>query len=480
MSVKSGPVHARRLSIGAEPTRPSTLYLDAVAAATERRAAHAPAIVSPHSGAPDAMAQAIRSATDELDAELRELSTAIFGFAEEGFEERRSVAAIAALLDEHGIPSRVGGWGLETSLLAGLIDGRPATVDDLLSPSASASASASGQHSPTVAILAEYDALPGVGHACGHNIIAASAAGAFLALARAAESLPAGALPGRILLLGTPAEEGGNGKELMARAGAFEGVDAAIMVHPFGYDVADQPFIGRRIVRVRYHGVAAHASATPFQGRNALDAATLNYQAVGLLRQHLYPGDRIHGVIVNGGQRPNVVPEEAELEYYVRSERADTLRELSDRVDDIANGIALATGTGVEVEWDPQPFSLPIRHNAPLAARWAERQAERGRKVLSSESVPSHLAASTDFGNVSVRVPGIHPVIAISPPDVSLHTREFAEYAASEAGHCALADAAYGLAAVTADYLLDGALRDAVAADFTEAGGQLDVEGYFL
>ena len=470
MSVKYGPVHARKPSIGAEPTRPSTLYLDAVAAATARRAAEAPSIVSAHSGAPDATAEAIRSATDELDAELRELSTAIFGFAEEGFEERRSVAAITALLDEHGIPSRVGGWGLETTLLAGLVDGRPAPVDSLSSPD---------PERPTVAILAEYDALPGIGHACGHNIIAASAVGAFLALARAAAALPAGALPGRILLLGTPAEEGGNGKELMARAGAFEGVDAAIMVHPFGYDVADQPFIGRRIVRVRYHGVAAHASATPFQGRNALDAATLNYQAVGLLRQHLYPGDRIHGVIVNGGQRPNIVPEEAELEYYVRSERADTLRELSDRVDDIANGIALATGTGVEVEWDPQPFSLPIRHNAPLAARWAERQAERGRKVLSRESVPSHLAASTDFGNVSVRVPGIHPVIAISPPDVSLHTREFAEYAASEAGHRGLADAAYGLAAVTADYLLDGALRDAVAADFSEAGGQLDVEGYF-
>jgi amidohydrolase len=358
-------------------------------------------------------------------------------------------------------------------VLAGLIDGKPASTAELTGlPN-------SGAPGPTVAILAEYDALPGIGHGCGHNIIGASATGAFLALARAAERLPADTFAGRVLLLGTPAEEGGNGKELMARQGAFEGVDAAIMVHPFGYDVADQPFIGRRIVRIRYHGVAAHASATPFQGRNALDAATLNYQATGLLRQHLYPGDRIHGVILNGGQRPNIVPEEAELEYYVRSERAETLRELSGRVEDIAHGIALATGTGVDVEWDPQPFSLPIRHNGPLAARWAEREAERGRTVLSRASVPSHLAASTDFGNVSVRVPGIHPVIAISPPGISLHTREFAEYAHSESGHAALADAVYGLAAVAADFLADSALRDAVAADFTDAGGQLDVEGYF-
>lgn len=459
----------RGITVGSEPTRPSRDYLDAIAAANAIKAATAPAIVSTHEGATDAVTSALLTATERLDTDLRALSDTIFGLAEEGFAEHNSVAAIAALLSANGIESRLGGWGLETTLAAGLVDGRPADPDHL----------SDAFDGPTIAILAEYDALPGIGHGCGHNIIGSAATGAFLALALAARELPAGSFPGRILLLGTPAEEGGNGKELMARRGAFDTVDAAIMAHPFGADVADQPFIGRRIVRIRYHGVAAHASATPFQGRNALDAAALNYQAVGLLRQHLYPGDRIHGVILNGGQRPNIVPEEAELEYYVRSERSKTLRELSRRVDDIANGIALATGTGVDVDWDPQPFSLPIRHNGPLAARWARRQAERGRRVLSNSTVPSLQAASTDFGNVSVRVPGIHPVIAIGPPEISLHTREFAEYASGESGHRALADAAYGLATVAADYLADPALRRAVAADFAAAGGQLNVEGYF-
>jgi amidohydrolase len=330
-----------------------------------------------------------------------------------------------------------------------------------------------------VALLAEYDALPGVGHACGHNLIAAASVGAFVALAEARCTLPAGTMPGRILLIGTPAEEGGNGKELLARAGAFDGVDAAVMAHPFGADVADPPFIGRRIVRIVYHGVAAHASAAPWQGRNALDAATLNYQAVGLLRQHLAPGDRIHGVFVDGGKRPNVVPERAELEYYVRSHAADTLRELSARVDDIAHGIALATGTGVEVTWDPQPFSLPIRHNDPLAERWALAQAERGRVVRRAADAPSHQTASTDFGNVSVRVPGIHPVIQVAPPGVSLHTREFAAYAGGPESLTAVTDAAYGLAATLADFLVDDGLRAAVRADFSDRGGVLDVEGYF-
>ena len=449
----------RGIRVGASPTTPSSTYLDLVAAETAIAAAAAPRITSAHEGASDDDAAAVRAASDSLQPELVELSHRIFEYAEEGFEETQSVADIAELLAEHGVTAQVGAFGLDTALVAELALGEAA-------PDA-----------PTVAILAEYDALPGVGHGCGHNIIAASAVGAFLSLVEASRTreLPAG----RVLLYGTPAEEGGNGKEIMARAGAFEGVDAAIMIHPFGYDVTDQPFIGRRILRVRYYGVPAHASASPFQGRNALDAANLNYQATGLLRQHLYPGDRIHGVIVNGGQRPNVVPEFAELEYYVRSNAAETLKELSLRLEDIANGIALATGTGVEVEWDPLPFTMPLRYNTPLSERWAVHQETRGRRVLTKASVPSHLAASTDFGNVSVRVPGIHPVIAISPPDVSLHTREFAEYATSDAASTAIADASSGLALVAADFLADSNLRAAARADFDAAGGALDVEGFF-
>lgn len=431
---------------------PNHHYLDATAAETERKAALALPIRSVHAGAPADVSTTIRATLAQLGPELVTLSRSIFDHAEEAFQETESVADIRRLLSAHGIESRGDAYGLPTAFEAEIGD-----------PSG-----------PTVAILAEYDALPGIGHGCGHNIIAAAAVGAFLALATVADQLP-----GRVVLLGTPAEEGGNGKELLARAGAFDLVDAAIMVHPFGYDAADHPFIGRRIVRVRYTGVAAHASASPFMGRNALDALALNYQAVGFLRQHLPPGDRIHGVVLAGGDRPNIVPAFAELEYYLRSPAVETLKDLSERVEDIARGSALSTGTTVELLWDPSPYSLPIRFNQPLTARWAVRQAELGRTVLTTAVVPSELAASTDFGNISARVPSIHPVIRVSPPSVSLHTLEFADYAQGPDGDLAVRDGADGLALTAADFLFDDDLRGAVAADFAAAGGVLDVEGYF-
>jgi amidohydrolase len=443
--------------IGARPTTPSTLHLDATAAEAGRRAALAAPIASPHAGAPEAVRRALSTSVLRLGPELGAVAAALFDLAEPGFAEHDSVSAIVRALESHSLTVEQGVGGLPTAFRVALPDASPG---------------------PTVAILAEYDALPGIGHACGHNLIAAASLGAFLALADARAARPTG-LGGRVLLIGTPAEEGGNGKELLARAGVFDDVDVAIMAHPFGADLADPLFIGRRIVRVAYHGVAAHAAAAPFQGRNALDAATLNYQAVGLLRQHLPPGDRIHGVVLDGGARPNVVPERAELEYYVRSPSIEGLRELSARVDDIAHGIALATGTGVEVQWDPQPFSLPIRHNGPLAARWALAQAERGRRVHRSADSAVAQSASTDFGNVSVRVPGIHPVFRVAPPEIALHTREFAAYAGSPQAVDAVTDAAYGLAAVAADVLADAELAAAALADFAAAGGPVDVEATF-
>lgn len=186
----------------------------------------------------------------------------------------------------------------------------------------------------------------------------------------------------------------------------------------------------------------------------------------------------MHGVL-SGGDRPSVVPAHASLEYYLRSPEAATLRELSDRLTEISEGIAIATGTGVELDWDPLPFTLPSRFNRPLNERWAVNQEQRGRRVLTREVVPSELAASTDFGNVSVRLPGIHPVIAVAPPEVALHTAEFAAYAGGEAGDRAAVDAAHGLALTALDFLTDPALRAAVAEDFAAAGGPLDVERYF-
>ena len=214
----------------------------------------------------------------------------------------------------------------------------------------------------TIAILSEYDALPGIGHGCGHNVIAVSGLGAFLALADALATGPE-AFSGRVLYYGTPAEESDAGKELMARAGAFEQVDAAIMVHPYFIDVADQAWLGRRECRVTYTGVSAHASSHPFMGRNALDAANLAYQGLGLLRQQIPGSDRIHAIIDHGGDAPNLIPASASLHINIRSKHAPTLRALSRRVEEVLRGAALMAGVSAEVTWDSSPMTMPVRTN---------------------------------------------------------------------------------------------------------------------
>lgn len=455
------------IEIGPRPTRPSTTYVDEASRRARARAEGAAPITSAAAGAPEPVLAAIARARDRLLPELEDLADELFELHEEGFAEHRSLAAIRALLERHGVPSEAGIHGLPTAFIARADDGRPV---DPASPR---------EPGPNLAILAEYDALPGIGHACGHNIIGASSVGAFLALVEAARDLGPDAVPGGIVLLGTPAEEGGNGKEILAADGAFEGIDAAIMAHPFNFDSVDHPFIGRRIVDITFHGVPAHASASPFQGRNALDAVALHYQAVALLRQQLFPGDRIHANVTDGGQRPNIIPETATVQYYVRSELPETLRELSARLDDISHGVALATGTGVTIAWDPQPFTLPIRHNRALGERWAEHQRAQGRTVLDASTTPSHLAASSDFGNVSQRIPGLHPVLKISEGGIGIHTEEFARRAGGPEGKHGLHDAVFGLAAVAADFLHDPGLRATVREEFEESGGAVEVEGFF-
>ena len=325
----------------------------------------------------------------------------------------------------------------------------------------------------TIAILSEYDALPGIGHGCGHNVIAVSGLGAFLALADALATGP-GAFSGRVLYYGTPAEESDAGKELMARAGAFERVDAAIMVHPYFMDVADQAWLGRRECRVTFAGVSAHASSHPFMGRNALDAANLAYQGLGLLRQQIPGSDRIHAIIDHGGDAPNLIPATASLHINIRSKYAPTLRALSRRVEEVLRGAALMAGVSAEVTWDSSPMTMPVRTNRPLLKRWVSAQRSVGRHPYPPGTVSDTLAASTDFGNVSLRVPGIHPLIQIAPEGAGMHTVEFAHCADTPAAVDAALDASFGL-----DFLVDDELAQAVRADFEASGGAVDVEGYF-
>ncbi len=439
------------------PTQPLPHYSEQVAADTRRRMADAPEITSPFPGAPAEVHDALESAVADLHPALVDLALALHADPETAFVETRSAQRIADLLAAHGIEATVGVHGLETAVRA---------------------ESTSGTGSRTIAILAEYDALPEIGHACGHNVICAAGVGAFLALHRLAQSQP-DAVPGRVVLLGTPGEEGHTGKEYMAREGAFDDLDAAIMVHPYGHDLADQVWLGRRTLRVTFTGRPAHASAEPFMGRNALDAATLMYTAIGLLRQQMIPVDRVHAVIVEGGTRASIITETAAVDLYVRSKYAPTLVDLSRRIDDIAHGAALMAGVGVRVEWDRHPPSLPVRTNQALTGRWAVAQRRRGRRPIPLGVVPETIAASTDFGNVSFRVPGIHPLLKIAEEGVALHTRGFADAAASGAAMDAIADGMYGLAATALDFLTDDDLAEAVRADFEASGGVVDVEHLF-
>ncbi|MBB5833258.1 M20 family metallopeptidase [Brachybacterium aquaticum] len=446
----------------ARHTEVSTAYLDQL---DEERELAMRTSVHPGSsfdGAPSALRERLEALVAEDGQTMIDLMLDLAEHPEVAFEEHRSAAAIAKVLGDHGFEATVGAYGLDTAIHAE-IRGEGGDAED----------------APTYAILSEYDALPGVGHGCGHNVIAVMGLGAFLALARLASEGPS-AVPGRVVFLGTPAEEGHTGKEYMAREGAFDGLDGAVMAHPYGgYDLADQAWLGRRTLTVEYHGHTAHASAQPFMGRNALDAASLMYQGIGLMRQQTPPSDRIHAVIREGGERASVVPDYAKLDLYVRSQRPETLKDLSRRVEDVARGAAMMAGVGVTVSWDQHPPSLPVRTNEALTGRWVEAQRHRGRDPLPYGVVSPSLAASTDFGNVSYRVPGIHPVIGISPADVALHTREFAQWATSDLAREAAADGAYGLAATVLDTLHDRDLAAAVATEFEELGGAIDVPSFF-
>lgn len=390
-----------------------------------------------------AQAEGLREKASHIVADLH-------AHPETAFEEHRSMEVLADIVEEHGFPVRRAVYGVETAFEA-----------SWQSPDFDPE-----QH-PTVAILAEYDALPQIGHACGHNVIAAAGVTGFLAATAALDDAPP--MSGRVLLQGTPAEEGHSGKEYMIRGGSLDGVDAAVMIHGFGYDIGAHAWVGRRILRVTFRGVAAHASSQPFMGRNALDAASLAYQGIGLMRQQMPPSDRVHA-IMSGGDRPSIIPSEAEMTIYVRSLGTRTLMDLSARVEDIVQGAALMAGVEVDVDWDEHPMTLPVRNNAALVGRWTATQARRGRTALPAGTVPDTVAASTDFGNVSHLVPGLHPMVKVSPTDVALHTEDFARWAATPQAVDAAVDSAAGLAQVALDFLADTDFRRAAQEDFDREG----------
>jgi amidohydrolase len=388
----------------------------------------------------DTLKREVCAAIDGLRGELVAASHAIHAKPELAFEERFAAGLLAKTAEHHGLKVERAAYGVETAYAAEF--GRKGT--------------------PVMSLLSEYDALPGIGHACGHNIIATAGLGAALGLSKLGAKLE-----GRVRYLGTPAEERGGGKEVMAQHRAFEGVDASMMVHPAGFDMITIPCLAIGEVEVIYHGRAAHASAMPFRGLNALDALVTAYQAIAQLRQHIQQTERIHGIIVDGGLAPNIVPERAAGRFYVRARDGVELAALKKRVQACFEAGALATGTRLETLWS-RVDCLDLKTNWPLARAYEANATALGRELMDPSSLPPGMAGSTDMGNVSHRVPAIHPMIQVSPPTVVIHNAEFAAYAKSERGDQAIIDGAKGLAMTTLDFFADADLREAAKADFAK------------
>jgi amidohydrolase len=381
-----------------------------------------------------------RDAVDAIRDELLDLSHTIHANPELAFEEHRAAALLCDAIEAAGLEVERSAYGLETAFCSNF----------------------GGDDGACVALLAEYDALPGIGHACGHNLIATAGVGAGLALARLGETLP-----GRVRILGTPAEETGGGKELMARSGAFDGVDAAMMIHPSSLNLVTMPCICMAEVEVRYRGTAAHASAMPEQGVNALDALVIAYQAIGALRQHISRDERLHGIISNGGQAPNIVPEFAAGRFYARAVDAERLIALKRRVEGCFEAGAAATGAQLEIDWCDVDYR-DIRVNVPLAERFQENAEQLGREFFPVDRLPPNFRGSTDMGNVSYRVPSIHPMIASAPIHCTIHNPEFTKWAGSEMGDSAALDGAKALAMTAIDFLCDEDLQKRCRSWFEE------------
>ena len=311
-----------------------------------------------------------------------------------------------------------------------------------------------GSEGAIVAVCCEYDALENIGHACGHNVIATAGLGAGLAAAALAE-----AAGGRVRLLGTPAEEGGNGKGLMLDDGAFEGVDAALMVHPGDRELDRMTTLAVGVVLVTYHGHASHAASAPWLGRNALDAAINGYNNISALRQQMAPDQRIHGAFQEVPTRSNVIPERVSIRWVCRGASVSSVKDLLPRM--IACLEAGGMAAGCQVEMTEPRIGSQVLDNAVLVERYVANSQSIGRSPVRPGPATGNVFGSTDMGVVSRNFPSIHPVIALAPEGVAIHERAFAAAAASEAADRAVVDGAKALARTVIDIWSDAELRNA-------------------
>jgi amidohydrolase len=383
------------------------------------------------------------STIDAASEDLRALSLSIHERPELAFEERHAHATLSTFLEERGFAVERSAYGLETAFRATY-----------------------GEGEPQLAILCEYDALKNIGHACGHNLIAAAGVATALALK---EALDPG--DGTIVVLGSPAEEGGGGKILMIEAGAFEDIDAAMMLHPTG----GRPEVDGVVLTnwqaqatanftLEYSGRAAHAAAGPWAGRNALDAVIQAFVNVGMLRQQIRPTARIHGIITEGGEATNVIPRRAAARFGVREETVVALERLLPRVRACFEAAATSTGCELELTQGERGYS-ELRTNQAMAACYATHAEDAG---LHAVTVPTDSGGSTDMGNVSLVVPSIHPMFGIAS-EAGNHNEGFTAAAATPEAHARMLAAARALAHTAYELATDPTLLDDVRAEFEQA-----------
>ena len=376
----------------------------------------------------------VRQSIESRKQQLIELSLNIHDNPELGFKEEKAATWLTRYLEGNGFHVERGVAGLATAFRA-----------------------VYGQGSPKIALLAEYDALPKVGHGCGHNIIGVSAVGAGVASKHAIDRLG-----GSVVAMGTPGEEVLGGKIDMVKAGAFKEVDVAMIVHPDTRNTPTQEALAASTLEVEFFGRPAHAAGQPHKGINALDAMVLAFTSINSLRQHIRGDARIHGIITDGGEAPNIVPAHSAATFLVRALDDDYLAELKDRVLNCFTGASMASGARLEYRWQNRTYA-PMNNNMTLAGLFRQNLESLGRNVEDFDRRSG--LGSTDMGNVSQVVPSIHPTIAIAPHEVLLHTPEFAAATISEAGHSGLLDAAKAMAMTVVDILQPGMI-DRISREF--------------
>ncbi|WP_030042713.1 amidohydrolase [Streptomyces resistomycificus] len=381
----------------------------------------------------------VRGAVAARAERLWDVALTLHTEPEYAFEEHRAAALLCGELAWEGFTVERGVAGLPTAFVA----------------------RSGARRRPAVALLLEYDALPGLGHACGHNLIAAAGLGAALAVRSV---LPADA--GSVWAVGTPAEEGGGGKVTEVEAGLFDDVDAALMFHPGVYSWRWAPLTAQAQYRVGFHGRAAHPTGNPTEGVDALAALIQLFNTLAVVGRRLPEGSHVQGIVTDGGRATNIVPEYAEGLFGLRAATTSALEDLAGELLTCAQGVARATGTTVTVE-RATPRYEHSRDSAVLSERFAGHLARTGIGITPPQ--PGVYLGSSDIGNVSGRVPAIHPFVAIMDPEGSDHTAEFAEAAASERGRRAMVAAAEALACTAAEVLLRPDVRDRAWQDHTSA-----------